>query len=108
MALLALMPLASPVITPVALLVTEPASRSAWVTVWTAVHLADWPGANEATSQTGAASTLVSVTATAVTVTLPVLVTVAPVTNTKTMPRVATTPSRRKYLFIASPSASIS
>ena len=58
-----------------ALFVTEPASRSAWVTVWTAVQVADSVGARVVTSQTGAASTLSSLTETPLIVTLPVLVT---------------------------------
>ena len=40
----------------VALLMTVPASRSSWVTVWGAVQVATSPGARVVTSQTGAAS----------------------------------------------------
>src|SRR6478752_584387 len=59
----------------VALLVTVPASRSAWVTVWTAVQVVVSVGARVVASQTGAGSTLSSLTARSVIVTLPVLVT---------------------------------
>ena len=58
-----------------ALFVTEPASRSAWLTVWPAVQVATASGASVVTSQTGVASTLSSLTATPLIVTLPVLVT---------------------------------
>src|SRR5580765_1186650 len=56
--------------------VTEPASRSAWVTVWTAVQVVLWPGARLVTGQLGALSVLSSVTVIPLIVTLPVLVTV--------------------------------
>ena len=58
-----------------ALLTTVPASRSAWVTVCDAVHVALSPGARVVTSQVGSASTLSSLTVTSLIVTLPVLVT---------------------------------
>src|SRR6476619_3883392 len=56
-------------------LVTEPASRSSWVTVWNPKQVVLWVGARVVARQTGPASVLSSVTATALIVTLPVLVT---------------------------------
>src|SRR6478735_9078612 len=58
-----------------ATLVTLPASRSSWVTVWTAVQVVLPVGARVVATHTGVASTWSSVTATALIVTLPVLVT---------------------------------
>jgi hypothetical protein len=58
----------------VALLLTTPASTSAWVTVYVAVHVVDAPGANVVTGQ-DSAPTLASATLTELKVTLPVLVT---------------------------------
>ncbi len=49
---------------------------SAWVTVWLAVQIVEAPEARVVTGQTGAASTLSSLTAIELIVTLPVLVTV--------------------------------
>ena len=58
----------------VAVLTTSPASRSAWVTVCSAVHRAMSPGARVATSQTIVpASATGSARVTLVTVTLPAL-----------------------------------
>ena len=61
---------------PVAMLVTWPTSRSAWVTVCCAVQVAAWVGAKVVGEHDGASSALASTTATAVRVTLPLLVTV--------------------------------
>src|SRR6476620_74069 len=58
-----------------ATLVTLPASRSSWVTVWTAVQVVLPVGARVVATHTGVASTWSSVTAMALIVTLPVLVT---------------------------------
>ncbi len=65
----------------VAWLTIRPASTSAWVTVYVAVHVVLAPGARVVTGQTGAASSapagasIALVTATPVRVTLPVLAT---------------------------------
>src|SRR2546423_1074348 len=59
----------------VAWLVTKPPSRSACVTVWLAVQVAEAVGARVVTSHDGVASVLSSLTLTELIVTLPVLVT---------------------------------
>ena len=61
--------------TTVAVLTTDPASTSACVTVWVAVHVVDAPGASVVDGHDDAGRCSASVTAMPVIVTLPVLVT---------------------------------